>query len=355
MSEDLISSTINENDSILSLPVRKKDLGNFISGLLGQQQSIERELDLEFDIDHNWLINLHQLINQRIHQQASAKLVDFTSVIYFKDGMKRTLTSIESFESYSETKNELPVGIKIIWNYLVQFPNRDFPEKQQISFSALIHYYDKENLGHINTIVDLIFIRSFKKRPERSTIRYQIDHSERTWGDDIETILSNKTDEVLRLDTRLDKIYELSRYLLSSIILIGGLTYIFSNLLKTSNKVKEEMANYQFLAEIDPTSIELINNKIDSIAVMLYSAGTRDENAGLSILTLFVMGFLVIFFLELTRKKMHSFLSLSKASIKHRTNILKKESRSNIYLLLSYILSIAAGTLGNYGYSWLIN
>ena len=105
MTQDFLTpKNNNEQDTILSLPVKKGDLGSFIYGLLGQQQSIEREFDLEFDIDHNWLINLHQLINQRIHMQAIATLINFKAVISFDKGMKRTLTTIESFEIYKKQK-----------------------------------------------------------------------------------------------------------------------------------------------------------------------------------------------------------------------------------------------------------
>ena len=65
----------------LSLPIKKKDLGVFISGLLGQKQSIERDIEASFDIDHAWIVNLHETINQRIYQQADAHLTNFTAVI----------------------------------------------------------------------------------------------------------------------------------------------------------------------------------------------------------------------------------------------------------------------------------
>ena len=84
-----IDNTEDANEEInISLPVKKKDLGRFISGLLGQQQTIERDIDIKFNIDHSWLVNLHDLISQRIHQQADAHLTDFTSVIYFEKGIK---------------------------------------------------------------------------------------------------------------------------------------------------------------------------------------------------------------------------------------------------------------------------
>jgi len=80
------------NEKSLEIPVKKEDLGVFISSLLGQPQSIERELYGKVDIDHSWLTNLHHLISQRIHQQADASLINFTAEIFYAKGLKRSLT-----------------------------------------------------------------------------------------------------------------------------------------------------------------------------------------------------------------------------------------------------------------------
>ncbi|WP_394392964.1 hypothetical protein [Shewanella woodyi] len=113
-----------ERDSLLSLPIKKKDLGNFVLDLLGQQQTIERVFEESFDLDYNWFINLHELIDQRINQQAHSNLVSFTFIVYFNGGLKRTITSVEALKSYSETKKDIPFGVKIVWNYLVHFPKK---------------------------------------------------------------------------------------------------------------------------------------------------------------------------------------------------------------------------------------
>ncbi len=86
----------------ITIPVKGSELGSFISKLLGQQQSIEREIKEAFDIDHAWLLNLHEVINQRIHQQAKAQLLGFKAVVYLENKMKRTLTTFEAFHTYKE-------------------------------------------------------------------------------------------------------------------------------------------------------------------------------------------------------------------------------------------------------------
>jgi len=342
--------TYNEdNESILSLPIKKEDLGSFISGLLGQQQTIERELDVYFDISHDWLINVHQLINQRIQMQAEASLVQFVAVIYLSDGLKRTLTSVEAFENYSETQKNLPIGIKLIWNYLIKFPHKDIPEKQQITFSAKIHFY-----GDSKDFIDDDYFF------ERSVIQYQIDHTERTWGDDIESLMANKIDEVVRVESKFDKIYNISRYILLIIIGIFGLNSLLTFRDKIrSEKIQDKILSYQDTFVDKLPSSDIISKKIDYL-VTIFEKSQQQHGISIWVILAIVLSVISIFafvaiYLDSTKKSLHSFLVLSQKSKAHRAKILKKESRLNIIIIGSYILSIIAGIIGNYGYNWIVN
>ena len=165
----------------ITIPVEEGDLGAFISGLLGQPQSIQRELSGTFDIDHAWLMNVHHLIQQRIQQQHNASFVDFSAVIFFQDGLSRKLTSIESFQSYTEPKPLVSNGIKLKWTYLIQFPGKNIPERQEISL-----FVSEKIPKDFEKIFPFSVIR---RRYSKSVITYQIDHTERTWGDDMENLL----------------------------------------------------------------------------------------------------------------------------------------------------------------------
>ncbi|WP_128925437.1 hypothetical protein [Bradyrhizobium guangxiense] len=70
----------SETVGALTIPLESRVLGEFISGLLGQSRSIERQfLDRRFEIDFNWLLNLDQIISQRLASQNQAKLVSFSA------------------------------------------------------------------------------------------------------------------------------------------------------------------------------------------------------------------------------------------------------------------------------------
>lgn len=76
----------------IAIPSDTRILGEFIAGLLGQRRSIERTFyDRRFEIDMNWLLNLDQIIAQRLAAQNTAKLVSFSAKFYFANGKVITL------------------------------------------------------------------------------------------------------------------------------------------------------------------------------------------------------------------------------------------------------------------------
>jgi len=346
---------IPESEEIyLSLPIKRQELGKFISGLLGQQQSIERDINVKFNIDHAWVVNLHEMINQRIHQQAHAHLTDFIAVIYFKDGLKRTITSFEAFKCYSETKKQIPVGLKIIWNYLIQFPAKNYPEKQQITFSAQIYTEnDRKVKPPINRTYSLIF-DSISVESEWSLLNYQIDHTERTWGDDIEVIISNQVNDVTRGNQFNDKLFNIARFILALMLVTFCLIYpIYSLNSKTVAVINEGMKTYWEINNNVSPPIDIVNKKLDSIAKMTESYG-NERGGSYDVLWIFASVPLTLLLLRLTKKSTYSFLVFSKEAEKYREKMLKKELQSTWILVVSFVLSALAGIVGNYGYAWII-
>jgi len=345
---------IPEDDEVaIFLPIKKKDFGGFISGLLGQQQSIERDILIKFDINHAWLVNLHEMISQRIHQQAEAHLTSFTTVIYFEDGLKRTFTSVDAFKSYSETKKLIPVGVKVIWYYLIKFPGKNLPEKQQITFSASIYSlkdkqskYSKLESGILNTIIG---------ESEISALNYQIDHTERTWGDDIEAIISNQVNEVIRGSQIKDTLFNLSRILLALMVIIFCLIYpVYNDISGTNKLMSEALINYSALRDSVGSSINSVNKKLDHIVNMIDILSRRNDSRLGGLLILFSGPAFAFILLRLTRKDTHSFLVFSKESEKNRELKLKQERRSTWILIGSFALSVLAGIIGNYSFAWMI-
>ncbi|KRU22905.1 hypothetical protein, partial [Psychrobacter piscatorii] len=94
---------MEHDDQEIALKVENKRLGDFVSSLLGQPQSIERLFTTPFYANHDYLVNLISLIEQRLSQQNIYTITSFQATIGFKDKTRRKLTTIEAFKSFSES------------------------------------------------------------------------------------------------------------------------------------------------------------------------------------------------------------------------------------------------------------
>ena len=70
-------------EGAIMIPMDNRVLGEFIAGLLGQSRLMKRRFtDRRFEIDINWLLNLDQIVDQRLASQNQAKLVSFSSKFF---------------------------------------------------------------------------------------------------------------------------------------------------------------------------------------------------------------------------------------------------------------------------------
>lgn len=206
--------------------------------------------------------------------------------------------------------------------------------------------------------LESLILDSIAGESERSSLNYQIDHTERTWGDDIESIISNQVDEIIRGNPFKDAFFNISRLSLALLILLFSLMYpmyaIYSGATHKSQVINEAMTSYLELSHNLGYSIDGVSKKLDSVANMIEIIGNRDEEKDVSLLILFAGSPISLIFLRLTRRNSHSFLVFSKESEKNRSIKLRQEKRSTWILIGSFCLSVLAGIIGNYGFAWLI-
>src|SRR6516164_6956822 len=133
-------------ETALVLPVDGDKLADFISSLLGQQRTIEKEFEIDgLRVTHAQLVHLVHVINQRLAQNAS-KLVSMRCRIAFEGGRVVTVYDQRSFETFSDLSEETTVGVGLRFTYLIQFPGVSIPEKQDILITA---YSRKEGKPHL--------------------------------------------------------------------------------------------------------------------------------------------------------------------------------------------------------------
>lgn len=328
-------------DHAIMLPCSPEALGDFISKLLGQPQSIRKTIQGRFDIDFKWLDNAHHLLLQRISQQHSAKLIDFSAEIFFEDGLSRKLNSYEGFKSYHEPKPLNSEAIKLRWTYLINFPTKGSPEKQEISlFVSRYTPHAKRN--------ELKFFDG-----NDGFIEYQIDHTERTWGDDIETILTNHIYPIIEKKRKLKALIREFSPVLAMIILMFGIVVVPAMINENleTKKINEISNEITEITNSQNFTIKDLSVKIDkSIDIqMIKQKGVKNRYVPYIVcgLTSLVISGAIVFW---SIVNLPSFVVLTDAAKLSREKLLSKRRKISLISIMSFVFSIIASVVGNYFY-----
>lgn len=332
---------IDISDKSLSVPVDKKTLGDFISGLLGQPQTLERVIDSAFSVDHQWLVHLCSLVIQRMNQQNAPEPLAFVATIGYQNGITRKITSLLAFNHFSETQNIVSSSIKINLAVLIHFPGKLVPERQEVvlDFNA-----DESDSNLLESLI-------VKKPTTAGRIRLEIRHTERTWADDVLRLITDEVDHIKVTESKL------KRWMRNSAFPIFAFLFPIAML---SIAMSEMWAKGKNGAALAVTALPLIEDKRRDIAalhekvnIVLSQIVTGDESrvgtqliimiSGLIAMAVFVTGVLLA-------KPMPSFVVLSKAAETHKLQVMNRLKRKNLLLLLSMAGSVVLGVVGNFLY-----
>lgn len=330
---EIIPSDEDDSNSNLSLPVSKIELGRFLGGLLGQPQSLEKSFDGYFDIDFKDTLNLHEVIDQRISGQNSAQLCYFRAVIYYSDKSMRTLPSLEEFRTHREMLKKSTVKVRLEWSYLINFPGKDLPDKQQISISF------RKNDDDVG--------REFSSsKPSSDVVDIRLDYTERSWAHDLEQIICNeifklrRDDSVKKASEKIIDVFEII------IIAIGiGLTYFsYKHFMRRYN---EEVGFY--LDEFESTvDVDVINVKLTEIMKYLIDPDLSQPSVFLvSLLGISLTGLLVAVFSSVSTMRFVTFLTFTEEDEIYRRKLLKAEENQVGITIVKAIATILVGVLSS--------
>lgn len=307
------------NEGALIIPVTRADLGRFIGGLLGQPQTIEDSFSGPFDLQK------HDLVDQRIRQQNRGELIQFTVRVVYDDDSTILLNGLEDFRHYHEVRPRISVEAHLSWTYLIQFEDKQTPEKQNIEV--------------------IISTKAVIRDIPRNLI-LKIQHTGRTWGFDIEHLLSGQIKSWIYHEHAFKQLIYRYRgrigltFAILFMILIG--TYL--DFIETDFQNMQRMAAQQVLAKS-------LDEKVGSL-VTLISEGKRAAfdawmafcGAGSFILAL-ILGAIIT---GTANNPPRSYLVLSDAAKVAREQSLKSRKRTWGYFLASGITAIVAGILSRY-------
>jgi hypothetical protein len=344
----------NNDEGFITLPFNSDGFREFIKSLLGSPQAISKSIHGAFEISKADLNNLNHLLLQRIFQQNGGVLVQFTAKIVFCDNSTVELNSIEELLTYNEIKPVISHMIHLSWDFLVQFQDKEVPEKQNIQVSMLTSgLYDREFFD------DTSINNRIYRYAEGGVINFRIEHTARTWGADIEALLSHYFMGILKEEPIIKKFirkHKSAISILTSIIVFFTLASGYE--IKNNQINSTNLQNFtSFANNLNGSELTNISKKIDFFATYIVS-GQYDSYQSLG--TIIILSALIIsiffgFWIDSGADSIEpSFLLLTNESIKNREKTLIKLQRKWLSFIFSIIVSIGTGLGSNFLYNLLI-
>lgn len=167
------------------LPCGPDQFSRFIAGLLGKPQELEGVFHGRFRIDLEGATQLHHLITQRVMEQHGVAPLQFTAKLIFGNGTSVQLNTFVDFTNYHEVRAITSTGLILTWTFLVHFQGAAAPEKQEIEVSFGVGRQPDFGSGR-----------------DSGAVGYHVRHTARTWGADIESLLTHYIHGVIRSEHR---------------------------------------------------------------------------------------------------------------------------------------------------------
>ena len=320
---------------------------DFISSLLGQSQKMRQRRAGVFDVDHEWARDTHYLLMQRTTQQNNGKLLEFSAEIFFENGMSHVLTSFDAFSNFKEVKPLVSRALLMKWSFLIDFPNKNTPEKQEIE----IYVSDGSDFNWVNSADFEIKIPSDRI----GVIFFEISSTERTWAEDIENILKNHFDRTFK-DSGVKRKF-LRKYLsvlVPSIVLSG---FGVPNFVKEKIEENTHLEKVEILNNINSNKfgIDAISDKIDLIINSSFSAyhGLLND---FFVPFIFLLSIICCFLLVAISTKIDpSFVVLTKRAKERRDKKITSNRAGVFVLIASFIVSIVSGVVANILFYFYVN
>ncbi|WP_026602684.1 hypothetical protein [Methylomonas sp. 11b] len=178
---------------VIALPCEPENFASFIGSLLGKPQTIATSERGSFEIRREDIVNSYHLLVQRVQQQNEGQLLQFTVRLVFNDDSSVLLNSLDEFLSYSEVRPVFPTQAHLSWAFIVKFQDRSHPEKQDIDLSFLTNGSGAFLTGD-DVEIEFVSMRGLSRG---GLIAFRIRHTARTWGADIESLLSGHAKHLL--------------------------------------------------------------------------------------------------------------------------------------------------------------
>jgi hypothetical protein len=294
--------------------------------------------------------NFYHLIQQRITQQNSGVLVRFTCLIQYQDGTSIELNNIDDLRIYTEVGPKISIGVALSWLYFIKFPDSSTPEPQAIDVwmeceTGAIDFKNR-NSGEFSSLK----MRNSFERRYTGRISFRIAHTARTWGFDMENMLSSYIKNLFVSDDEpLRDVFRSNRTLFIWFSAVVGLLIAFMTAVQVGTHfAKKGYQKYVQMGELEDFSF--LMKKIDLMSQDIQGKNIVWLQFGVSFTFVFTFIFFIygfIGFIDGAMKEKPSFIIINEASMSFSLVEVKKYEKGWRNLVLSSISTVFFGVLGN--------
>jgi hypothetical protein len=321
--------------------------------LKNKPQRLEKFVFGHYEINEQDILNFHHLIDQRIKQQNQAILTGITFTVIYDDDSSYVVHSLQEFQDRVEIEAKRSVAITIEWTYLVKFEDRDTSEKQSIEISIVTN----DESASVAEVEDgILRIRRFPKL-KQGYICLRVNHTAKTWGHDIESLLIKHAKKLLIKENHIRKFIYKKSGLIALVVFFLLMSAAFIN---TSLKTKEQISSMQqsvsAIAETKENRSELLQRKMDFVientANGVWHKHYNDNSTMLGVSFVLAL-FLSVWVGASADNRPKSYLLLTEDSRKYKDKMRNKAGKKWVSFLGAIAVSIATGLFTNFLYAYI--
>jgi hypothetical protein len=321
------------------LPCSAETFGDFVSGLLGKPQTIQRTFVGSFDVRRVEIENTFHLVDQRVRQQNKASLIQFTVSVSYDDGSSVLVGSLSDFSHYVEVRPLVSVAAHLTWIYLIQFQDKNVPEKQRIEF----WFHTAPTRSDMLDVPSAVLPSTY---PWSGDLGFRIEHTARTWGVDLESLLSNHAGGLLKEEHPVARlVYRNSGKIGVGVAALFLLTVFIGAYLSTRHFADQQIATAQAVLR-EP----VIVHKIDFVIERFASGVWTQFNFALTVFLLVALVgavFLGVWSGTVAENRPPSFVLLTKRAEERRERLMNKRKRQWWWFGASVFVSVVTGVIAN--------
>jgi hypothetical protein len=336
------------NQQSISFPLDEDAFREFITSLLGQPDVVEGLIEGSFEIEMGGFEHLDHIINHRIESQNQASLLEFRAKLFFDNESSMSFNGIQSFTNYKEQRPLICEGFIFTWSYLIKFNNKQVSEKQEISIFSVPGENSLENKDESKDLTP--------------RIDYSIRCTDKGWGIEIAELIRNCLLGFIRTNSspinKLRKLilenFELVKYSLFFLTIVA-MSWFSS--IQTDPKLKEcrilaSQADKFIKANISS------NEKLDFIAKIVSLCMQKDSPSFLYIFLLTIAPLVAVIFgpnliYRFIKFPDYRFLIFTEHSKRQRDKYFRKINEQRTFWIVTILISLIIGILGNYIFTWL--